>query len=202
MSSKRQQPSLQVGVCSHEAAEYACRNWHYSACLPSGKLSRFGVWEDGRFIGCVLFGRGATPAIGKPFGLTQLEVCELVRIALAEHAAPVSRIVAIILRLLHRCSPGLKLVISYADPGMQHHGGIYQAGNWLYLGTSQPQTRKMAYGKPYHKRSVSSVIGATNKLPDGPIEVKHKYAYPFDPQLRARLLPQTKPYPKSHAPLL
>ena len=32
-------------------------------------------------------------------------------------------------------------VVSYADPNVNHFGDIYQATNWLYLGTSSPKHR-------------------------------------------------------------
>jgi len=32
-------------------------------------------------------------------------------------------------------------IISYADPNFNHYGYIYQATNWLYLGTSSPKHR-------------------------------------------------------------
>jgi hypothetical protein len=30
-------PELKIDWASHEAAKYACENWHYSKCLPAGK---------------------------------------------------------------------------------------------------------------------------------------------------------------------
>ena len=76
---------LYLDWCSHEAAKFAVEHWHYSKVMPKGKLIKIGVWEDGRFIGVVLFGRGANNHIGNPFSLTQTEAAELVRIALIDH---------------------------------------------------------------------------------------------------------------------
>ena len=187
---------LKLKGCGHNAAKLACERWHYSGCLPSGRLVRIGVYEDDRFIGVVLFGRGATPRIGSPFGLDQRQVCELVRVALTDHQAPVSKILALAIRLLRKSSPGLKLIVSYADPGQGHHGGIYQAANWLYLGTTAPHRQKMIHGKAFHKRSVNSVIGP-NTLPYGPLEIKHKYVLPLDSTLRKKLGEVGKPYPRA-----
>ncbi|MEO5896887.1 MAG: hypothetical protein ABIS06_14415 [Vicinamibacterales bacterium] len=117
---------LWLGFCSHQAALFACRAFHYSRTMPVGKAVRVGVWEDGAFIGCVLFSRGNTPHIGRPFDLPQWEVCKLTRVALAEHRTPTSRILAIAVRMLRRHCPGLRLVVSYADPQQQHVGTIYQ----------------------------------------------------------------------------
>jgi len=38
------------------------------------------------------------------------------------------------LRKLKKHAKGLKLVVSYADFNQGHHGGIYQATNWIYVG--------------------------------------------------------------------
>ena len=77
---------LRVDWATHDAAKYACLNWHYSKCLPVGKLVKVGAWEYGKFIGVVIFGRGANHNIGKSFGLKQDECVELIRIALTNHA--------------------------------------------------------------------------------------------------------------------
>lgn len=122
--------SLHLDWCTYEAARYAVEHWHYSRSLPTPPLVKIGVWESGRFIGCVLFGRGANNNMYKPYGLTVTEACELVRVALHRHVAPVSKIVGIALRFLRKSNPGLRLVVSYADPNEGHTGAIYQAMNW------------------------------------------------------------------------
>jgi len=95
-------------------------------------LVKVGAWEDGKFIGVVIFSRGATPSLLNPFDLKQNEGCELTRIALTDHTSPVSRVVRLAMQFLKRSSPELRLIVSFADPGEGHHGGIYQAGNWIY----------------------------------------------------------------------
>ena len=51
-------PELRLDFCSYQAAQYACRRWHYSKKIPVGKLVKIGVWEDGKFIGAIIFGDG------------------------------------------------------------------------------------------------------------------------------------------------
>ncbi len=89
--------TLRLDWVARPAAEYACRHWHYSRSVPAGRLNILGVWEAGQFKGVVIFSKGATPKIGSPYGLTQTEVCELTRVALRDHDAPVSRIIAVAL---------------------------------------------------------------------------------------------------------
>lgn len=181
--------------------------WHYSRAMPSASV-RYGVWEKGVFVGCVLFGVGAAPNIGRPYGLTQPEVMELVRVALAPgHVTPTSRVVAIALRLLRKDRPGLRLVVSYADPLQGHHGGIYAAGGWMYVGpqASKGITGFRIGGAVVHRRSLNSTIGTSSVdgvravYPDaepvwGP--PKHKFVLPLDSEIRARVVGLAKPYPK------
>ncbi len=46
--------TLRISFASQEAARFACVNWHYSKRIPTSKLVRFGVWENGRFVGVLL----------------------------------------------------------------------------------------------------------------------------------------------------
>lgn len=126
--------SLRLDWCSHEAAKYAVEHWHYSKSLPTPPLVKIGVWEDEKFIGCVMFSRGSNNNMLKPYSLSVTEGCELTRVALTTHKAPVSRIVSIALRMVRKEMCGLRLVVSYADPNKGHAGSIYQAGGWVYVG--------------------------------------------------------------------
>ena len=74
MSSSQSKPQLKLDWCSHEAAKYAVEHWHYSGRIPPSKLAKVGVWEDGQFIGAIVYGVGATPEIGKPYGLEHMQV--------------------------------------------------------------------------------------------------------------------------------
>jgi len=198
-------PKLKIDWASHESAKYACTNWHYSKCVPVGKLVKVGAWEDGKYIGVVIFGRGATPNLGKPYNLKQKECVELVRIALTSHATPVSKIVKYALIFLKNNSPGLRLVVSFADQSQGHHGGIYQAGNWVYNGAGSPANFYMIHGKLTHPRSigakglVQNIVGA-KKLDKNAtvIEVpgKHRYLMPLNDDMKNQVAKLAKPYPK------
>jgi len=187
---------LKLDWCSYQAAKYAVEHWHYSRKMPAGKAAHVGAWEGGRFIGCVIFSRGGNNNIGNPFNLKQTQICELTRIALTNHLTPVSRVAAIAVRLLCALTPGLRLVISYADPKQAHHGGIYQAMGWTYVGTSQPQRELLVAGRFMHKRSASAKFGTASpqkiarltgrQVEYGPIEWKHSYLMPLDAEI-ARL---------------
>jgi hypothetical protein len=187
---------LRIDWATHEAAKYACEHWHYSKCLPVGKLVKVGAWENDKFIGVVLFGRGANHNMVKGYGLGQDQGCELVRIALKTHISPVSKIAAMAIKFLKKQSPELRLIVSYADPEQGHHGGIYQAGNWIYRGLSMPALKVWYNGKWSHKKTVDDAgINQTN-LPKKRVLGKHTYLMPLDAEMRNRVLPLSKPYPK------
>ena len=202
---------LRLAYCSHEAAKHAVLRWHYSRTMPKAKLVKVGVWEDRRFVGAIVYGLGANRHLARPFGLKDTEACELVRVALApgrEH--PTSQCVAISLKLLRRQSPGLRLVVSYADAGQGHVGTIYQAGGWLYLGTSD-QSYIRVRGVVEHPRTLYDRFGPKGQSipwlrehvdPHAarvPITPKHKYVFPLDKKLRRELAICVLPYPKSAA---
>ena len=187
---------LRIDWATHEAAKYACINWHYSGCLPAGKLVKVGAWEDGKFIGVVLFGRGANHNMVKGYGLDQDHGCELVRIALTKHLTPVSKISAYAIRFLKQQSPNLRLIVSYADPEAGHHGGIYQAGNWIYRGISASAVKVWYNGKWSHKKTVDDAGVRQDNLLKKKVAGKHTYLMPLDAEMRARILPLSKPYPK------
>ena len=199
---------LRLDWCSHKAATWAVEHWHYSRSMPAGKAVTIGVWERSAFIGSVIFSRGASDAIGKPYRLDQTQIAELVRVALYRHLAPVSRVVSIAVRMIASQSPGLRLLVSYADPYEGHTGGIYQAMNWLYTGTTAKDYAIVEpNGRRWHSRMVASsgvkkCFGVYKRVirPSDGVRIelpgKHKYLMPLDAAMRAQIAPLAKPYPK------
>lgn len=113
---------------------------------------------------------------------------------------------------------GYTWVFSYADVGQDHHGGIYQALNAVYVGIGDVGGRVgyMLNGEPMHPRSVVSrwgtqawprvqeiarLEGHTLERVDGQITEKHTYILPCggparDRALRLLLEPYARTYPK------
>ncbi len=192
-------PALKIDWATYEAAKFACEKWHYSKCIPKSKLAKIGVWENDKFIGVVIFGVGATSDLVKRYGLRMEQGCELVRVALTKHQQPVSRIVAISMRYLKTQFPNLRLVVSFADPSHGHHGGIYQAGNWIFNGTSQSSDEYIYKGKRWQGRSFRNSHKGMEKHPDVQIvkgSSKYRYLMPLDDDMRKQIMPLAKPYPK------
>lgn len=200
-------PVLKIDWATHEAAKFACLNWHYSKSVPVPPLVKIGVWEDGKFIGAVIFSRGASSNLLKPYNLEQTEGCELTRIALTKHDTPVSRIMRVAMVFLKNNSPELRLIVSFADPHQGHHGGVYQAGNWLYAGDTAASKIYINNGRKLHSRQVSekgfNIQQGKVRRTAKPSECdvistpgKHRYLMPLDAAMREQIAPLAKPYPK------
>ena len=162
------------------------------------KNAYVGVWENDVFIGVVVFGVGSGNATnGSRFGLPVTNaVAELTRVALRSgHVTPVSRIVAIALRLLRTQSPGLRMLISFADPAQGHYGGIYQAGGWVYAGVARTEVEYRVGAAWLHHRTANNT-GSVRGLPSRKLPPKHRYLMPLDDEMRQRIAPLARPYPK------
>jgi hypothetical protein len=186
--------NLKIAPCNYEAAKYAVENWHYSKVLPAVKLVKYGVWEDDKFIGVIVYSRGASPFLGTFLELDQTEICELTRVALTKHESSVSQIVAKSLKMLKENNPGLRAVVSFADPKEGHKGGIYQAGNWFFTGESNPVTEYFIDGRWRHTRGVY-YYPERKTAPKRVVIGKYRYLYPLDKQMRRKIMKLALEYP-------
>lgn len=190
-----------------KSARRAVHRWHYSRRMPVFKINTIGLWENNEFIGTIIFGQGATPEIGKSFGMKRTEVCELLRVAISDHATETSKFIAISLRMVKKKNPNLRIVISFADSRQGHIGTIYQASNWFYLGEStthefivggeriHPKTLHTRYGLggqsiPWLRSNVDPQAKRITSPP------KYKYAFGLDKQARSKLATMANSYPK------
>jgi len=191
--------SLRLDWCSHEAARYAVMKWHYSKVLPTGKLVKVGVWENMKFIGVIIFSRGASPHLCTKWSILNIEICELTRIALDKHEAPVSRLISIALRFLKKHCPGIRLVVSFADPNQKHVGAIYQASNWIYTGISEPVDEWYINGRWRHTRGAWAYLkneNIRNNVPRRKALGKYRYVWVFDRKLENKIKGREEKYPK------
>lgn len=194
----QEKAKLKIDWATHEAAKYACVNWHYSKTIPVNKLVKIGVWENDKFVGVLIFGKGASAVLHKQFNLESTEVCELVRVALNKHINPVSKMMALAIKFLKKACPELKVIVSFADPSEGHHGGIYQATNWIYTGTSA-DTVEYFYNNAWrhvtdvYKRLNSETIKTLQKRKK---TGKYRYVFPLNQEMYNHIIKQKKPYPK------
>lgn len=207
---------MKLTRANSKAIRYACLKFHYAKAVPVNTLG-YNVYNDkNEWCGVVVFGTGANNFIAKPYGLSQGEVLELVRVALNGKQEQTSKAVAIALKLLRKDCPMCKLVVSYADCDQNHYGTIYQATNWIYTGDSLVNTTDASWvvnGKRYHGRIISDWVKAKGGLHgltrkeflqkyfdknayEYVTKGKRKYLYPMNEQIRQQILPLAKPYPK------
>ena len=210
---------MRLAYATPKAIDYACKHFHYAKAVPVNTLG-YNVYNDnGEWCGVVLFGSGANNKIGNEYSLNQGQVLELVRVALNGKQSCTSQVVAASLKHLHQDCPLCRLVVSYADCDQSHLGTIYQATNWVYVGTmmkDQHDSSWVVNGKRYHGRIISDWVrnrgglqGLTRaefirKYYDANAypyitKGKRKYLMPMDKKMRKQIEPLRKPYPKNDA---
>lgn len=197
---------LKIDWATHQAAKFACENWHYSKCIPIGKLVKVGAWEDGKYIGCVIFSRGTAKSLGAKYGLGQDECIELTRVALTTHKTPVSRILSIAIKFLKKSNSGIRLIVSFAAQSENHHGGIYQATNWVYAGETNANADAVYKGRRIPNRVVGEIrkkykLSEEELLKRGILSdirriSKHRYLFPLDKKIAKQIENLAQPYPK------
>jgi len=197
---------IRVAVVPHAIARALIVRWHYLGTMPAGTKLVFGAFLGERIIGAVTLG------IGPMFGHRLLRDARpedgltLSRFVLLPErpANAASRVLGTVLRLLRR-DTDRRFVLSYADPEHGHHGGIYQAANFVYVGTCEPQPAlDLGDGVLRHSRSVGSAFGTHSRehfarhgltVRAVPVAPKHTYLW-IVPEWRDRLLVAPRPYPK------
>jgi hypothetical protein len=137
--------TIQIRVVPMTEAKPLIVNNHYTGKWSSSKIC-FGVFENlngfggngdgGNIIGVVVYGPpvGASVSIGISPRVKRNEVLELKRLWIEDgHGKNVeSFVISQSFKLLRIKMPEIKMLVSYADPAQGHHGGIYQATNWVF----------------------------------------------------------------------
>lgn len=186
------------------------RDFHYSRKMPSAIRHCFAWREPGG-----LFGDSGEPIAAAIFGnpvnrnwpQDALELQRLVRVN--DCSIKLSTFLAWCMRWI-RANTNTPFCLSYADTAENHHGGIYQASGWRFVGarTESCPAFLLPDGTKKHSRQVNRELGSRSisfvaaKKPDWvPVSGKPKNLYVFP--LRKRLKPlfekfgwQDLPYPK------
>lgn len=142
------------------------RDFHYSRKMPSAIRHCFAVRKPGGLFGDT--GEAIAGAIyGNPcnrnWEQTAVELLRLVRRDDAE--ITLSQALGWSLRWL-RASTETPFALSYADTDQGHHGGIYQATNWRYIGQSKPRFDGLVHpltGEFIHGRQVGRMFGTQRR---------------------------------------
>lgn len=200
---------IELKRATYKAMKYACLHFHYAKAVPIAPIG-YNVYEKGEWCGCILFGRGASPAIGNQFGINQGEFVELVRVALNGKQSYTSQVVSAGLKELKKECPTIKMVFSFADQNQSHLGTIYQATNWLYVGEGGDMRIIYINGKQVHNKTLNEECKRNNLIlseeswkklhPDIIIKEakpKYKYLFFFDKKMKKKYQYLALPYPKN-----
>ena len=170
---------------------------HYAHRLPSISFA-FGLIKQHELMGICTFGMPPQPQENiewKPYVLLELN-----RLCIEDNSPrnSLSYLVGSAIKLL----PKPRVLISYADSGMGHHGYIYQATNWIYtgMGGGGHKIYIMKDGTEKHRRHEDE-IKKEDILRIEKTTFKHRYFY-FHGDKREKkkmmimLRFKIKPYPK------
>ena len=200
-----------IRAVSFETASKWYARWHYLADAPPAS-TYWGIFAPDL---------GAVVSIGLPnnvYGVaSRLRLTdipgniEVNRMAVhPDMPGPTSRLMWFAIKRAQRAA-GWSWCYSYADTGQGHHGGIYQALGAVYVGlTGSTHIWVHTDGTVLHPRTAVSLFGSQAtasmaergylKAPGG--TPKHTYVIPVGPravEVRERLAPISKPYPKRAA---
>lgn len=186
------------------------RDYHYSEREPSAIIHAFAWREPGGLFGdtgAVRAGVTYSQPVSRNLPKTALELSRLIRDD--GFYKPLSQFVAWTLRWL-RQNDDRDFVLSYADSTRGHHGGIYQATNFIYCGTTD--RRHIGFndvnGLFVHCRQCNHRFGTSSqdeimRIKPGwsPIygEPKHLYIFPLHmkwKKIAATYGWESLPYPK------
>ena len=198
---------VSVTPCNYRTAREAVTRWHYSRRMPRGAKLYYAAFERDRFVGVLIFGVGVGK--GTPIsGIDSRHALELQRVALREHDAPVTQFLSAAIKRLKR-HHRVRLLVSYADPYHGHHGGIYQAGGWTYVGSTGPSVAYRApSGELKHSRVVTPTgynrqFGAVKRAWRSDVfervrlPGKHTYLFALDRSTRRAVAAMAKPPPRA-----
>jgi len=199
---------VKLEIATYKAMKYACLHFHYAKRVPAQPMIGYSVFENGEWCGCVIF-NGGIRNIEKPFNLQQGRAAELVRVALNGKQHKTSRVVSMAVRLFKKSNPLVKILVSYADTDEGHNGTLYQAMNWVFIGSLKtgdayvdPKTGKQVHSRAHSPTGYRKQFGEIKRVPKTS-ELnriakgkKNKYIYPLYKADRKKYEKLSKPYPR------
>lgn len=211
---------LECRIVDKEIARQFITRYHYSHLCPVVILAVGEYYKD-ELIHCIVFnypvGRNMSSEIWNEGNNTNtIELTRMVTNKPIKNLETFS--ISRALKVLHEVMPNIKIVISYADDEMGHHGYSYQASNFTYYGTSNPHNKWYIDGIRIHEKTIFNRYGTnsvdklqeilgTNKDGVNRLQIvrgtcKHRYyiLLPKDKREKKELLKKIKvkslPYPK------
>ena len=153
---------LKMKVINEFTALEYIRDYHYSGNTSSPTLA-FGHYYKDYLVNVILYKAptGRLMAQQVMVGGSSENTWELIRMVSYEPKPKnlESYCIGNTLRYIKKTYPNIKIIISYADNNMGHHGYVYQASNFHYYGQSRPDKEWYIDGKRIHTRTVVNQYG-------------------------------------------
>lgn len=193
---------------------YWAVRWHYSG-HGGPTPAAYGAYGPSLAVVAGLAQSSSKDGLSKKLGLQDFKGnLELSRVV-AHPSAPANAVSMALGRFMDAWrGEGLEWVFSYADRGQNHHGGIYQAINAIYVGSTPPRTGFLLDGKLIPQRTMhrmfggqgpdavlrAEALGHTVVRVPGAMTPKHTYVIPCGGpaerrKIRALLKRHARPYP-------
>lgn len=156
---------MKIERIGHKEAKEFIERWHYSKKCPTGKNMFLGWFSGGdifyrKLYAVADYGIGVNPyqaqSLSKLTGLnvrkdTLLELKRLCRIEPKNQKLQLTQFIAGCHRMLK--IDGYEHIVSFSDPEHKHNGGVYKAGNFKHLGTTNAETHAVEKdGTVRHRR--------------------------------------------------
>lgn len=211
--------SWRVKEVTPETTRRWVESWHYSHRYPGGGTVGYGVFAPDMVALVTVSTATNASGVAKRYDLELFPGNYEISRVVAHPNAPKNTAS----RAIAACFPawrarGWEWLFSYADTGQNHHGGIYQALNCLYVGLSPAERGYLLDGQPIHPRTLVANYGtrawpAVQQLAekqgkqleriDGMNTAKHTYivlcGQPASRKaIRKHLADRVLPYPKRH----
>jgi hypothetical protein len=200
-----------------ETARHWVEAWHYSHRMPAPGTRTYGLFCPDMACCVMVSWPTNVHGIATRYDLHQWHGNMEISRVVAHPDAPrntASRALSAVFDLYRQW--GYDWLFSYADTGQNHHGGIYQALNAVYVGLSDARPGFLHDGQPLHPRMLVDVYGTqawprvqeiaeraghTLERIDGLNSAKHTYVLPIGGPavrraIRRHLAPVSLPYPK------
>lgn len=204
-------PGFYVTSIPPRQAVEIIRAHHYSGTVVQNSYVHLGIFIDGDLVGAMQLGYALNPRqTGKIVRDTPIDgYLELNRMWL-DDVAPrnsESRALSYMTKYIRRACPGVAWIQSFADERCGGLGVVYQAANFIYLGSHMTEFYELD-GKPYHSMLLTAHAKAGQRGAYLKANLtrasKHRlrqfrYIYFLKHEARRRLVMRVQPYPKVNA---
>ena len=158
---------LELRVVPPKTAKNFVKKWHYSKTCSNVVVAIGEFINNGLdMVNCIVFNY----CVGRDMASQVMEggntdnTLELARMVSLEPKPKnlESYCIARALKWIKENMPAIKIIISYADNTVGHHGYCYQASGFTYYGQSRPVKEHYIDGKRVHERVLNSRYGSAS----------------------------------------